>query len=143
LLETEVSARTAALVESERRTNLALDAGHMGTFELDLATDTLVRSLRHDQIFGYASLQSEWNTRSLFACVLPEDLPMAQLAVREASRNDGFSLECRIRWPDASEHWISALGRVDRDVRGHPVRLLGVVMDSRIARRPRPTCERR
>ena len=71
LLETEVSSRTAALVESERRTNLALDAGHMGTFELDLATDTLVRSLRHDQIFGYASPQSEWNTRRLFACVLP------------------------------------------------------------------------
>jgi len=129
LLETEVSSRTAALVESERRTNLALDAGHMGTFELDLATHTLVRSLRHDQIFGYASLQSEWNTRSLFACVLPEDLPMAQLAVRDAPRTDGFSLECRIRWPDASEHWISALGRVDRDVHGHPVRLLGVVMD--------------
>ncbi len=130
MLENEVSSRTAALVESERRTNLALDAGHMGTFELDLATDTLVRSLRHDQIFGYASLQSEWNTRSLFACVLPEDLPMAQRG-RATRRHgtDGFSLECRIRWPDASEHWISALGRVDRDVHGHPVRLLGVVMD--------------
>jgi CheY-like chemotaxis protein len=129
MLESEVSSRTAALVESERRTNLALDAGHMGTFELDLATHTLVRSLRHDQIFGYASLQSEWNTRNLLACVVPEDLPMAQRAIDDAPLTDGFSLECRIRWPDASEHWISVLGMVDRDVQGHPVRLLGVVMD--------------
>ena len=63
MLEAEVGSRTAALVESERRTNLALDAGQMGTFELDLATHTVVRSLRHDQIFGYATLQSEWSTQ--------------------------------------------------------------------------------
>ncbi len=129
MLESEVSSRTAALVESERRTNLALDAGRMGTFELDLATHTLARSLRHDQIFGYASPQSEWNTRNLLACVVPEDLTMAQLAIDDAPRTDGFSLECRIRWPDASQHWISVLGRVDRDRHGDPARLLGVIMD--------------
>jgi PAS domain S-box-containing protein len=129
MLESEVSSRTAALVESERRTNLAMDAGHMGTFELDLATHTLARSLRHDQIFGYASLQSEWSTRKFLACVVPEDRPMAQRAIDDAPRTNGFSLECRIRWPDASEHWISVLGTVDRDVHGDPARLLGVVMD--------------
>jgi hypothetical protein len=47
----------AQRADAERRTNLALDAGQMGTWELDLATDTVVRSLRHDQIFGYSTLQ--------------------------------------------------------------------------------------
>src|ERR1700733_3045628 len=37
----------------ERRMSLALDAGQMGTWELGLAPNPSVRSLRHDQIFGY------------------------------------------------------------------------------------------
>ena len=41
----------AQQADAERRTNLALEAGQMGTWELDLKTDTSVRSLRHDQIF--------------------------------------------------------------------------------------------
>jgi PAS domain-containing protein len=88
--------------DADRRTRLAVGAGQMGTFDLDLATDTSVRSLRHDQIFGYTTLQREWGTKSLPACVVPEDLPAMHLAFEEASRNGVFSLECRIRWPDTS-----------------------------------------
>ena len=58
MLEDHITQRA----DAERRTNLALDAGQMGTWELDLATDTSVRSLRHDQIFGYATLQPDWGT---------------------------------------------------------------------------------
>jgi PAS domain-containing protein len=48
LLKAEAAEQRADI---ERRMSLALDAGQMGTFELDLATDTSVRSLKHDQIF--------------------------------------------------------------------------------------------
>ena len=44
-----------ALQESEQRLNLALESGQVGMWDLDLLTDTSVRSLRHDQIFGYSS----------------------------------------------------------------------------------------
>jgi signal transduction histidine kinase/CheY-like chemotaxis protein len=116
--------------DAERRTNLALDAGQMGTWELDLASDTSVRSLRHDQIFGYSTLQREWGSKNLMASVVPEDLAAAHLAFEEAVRTGAFNLECRIRWPDASLHWISAQGRVDRDALGHPVKMLGIVRDT-------------
>ena len=49
--------------DADRRSSLAVDAGQLGTFDLDLATDTSVRSLRHDQIFGYSTLQPEWGTQ--------------------------------------------------------------------------------
>jgi two-component system sensor histidine kinase/response regulator len=115
--------------DADRRTSLAVDAGQMGTFDLDLATDTSVRSLRHDQIFGYTTLQPEWGAKNLPACVVSEDLAAVQLAFEEASRTGLFNIECRIRWPDTSLHWINAQGRVDHDVLGVPVRLLGIVSD--------------
>ena len=64
----------------EERMTLALDAGQMGTFALDLTTQVLTRSLRHDQIFGYATLQPDWGTKDFFAAIVPEE----RAAVREA-----------------------------------------------------------
>jgi CheY-like chemotaxis protein len=121
--------------DAERRTTLALDAGEMGTWDLDLATDTSVRSLRHDQIFGYTALQSKWGRKNLLACVVPEDLPAVQHTFEDALKTGAFSLECRIRWPDTSLHWISAQGRVDRDAHGDPVRVLGIVKDTTDSKR--------
>ena len=60
---------------------------------------------------------------------MPEDLAAAHQAFEDALRTGVFSLECRIRWPDTSLHWISAQGRVDRDAHGDPVKILGVMMD--------------
>jgi signal transduction histidine kinase/DNA-binding response OmpR family regulator len=120
----------AQRADSERRTNLALDAGQMGTWDLDLATNTSVRSLRHDQIFGYTTLQGQWGPKNLLACVVPEDVAAVQHVFEDALRTGIFSLECRIRWPDTSVHWVSAQGRLDRNVHGYPVRIVGVVKDT-------------
>jgi two-component system, sensor histidine kinase and response regulator len=116
--------------DAERRTNLALDAGQMGTFEIDLATDTLSRSLRHDQIFGYNTPQPEWSTRNLFACIASDHQSSAREAFEAALRTGSLNLECRIRWPDRSLHWIRAQGAVDRDAHGQPVRIVGVLTDT-------------
>src|ERR1700731_2871959 len=80
----------------EQRMSLALDAGQMGTWELDLATNTSVRSLRHDQIFGYTTPQAEWSPERLFACVVPEDLAAAQHAFKDVLRTGTLNVECRI-----------------------------------------------
>jgi two-component system sensor histidine kinase/response regulator len=125
-LEAQITQRA----DAERRTSLALAAGQMGTWELDLVTDTSIRSLRHDEIFGYSTLQREWGTSNFFACVVPENQAVARHAFEEANRTDAFNLECQIRWPDASLHWISAQGRVDRDGKGDPVRMIGIVQDA-------------
>jgi two-component system, sensor histidine kinase and response regulator len=127
---TERTVLEARRADAERRTSLAVDAGQMGTFDLDLATDTSVRSLRHDQIFGYSTPQQQWGRQNLPACVVPEDLTAVQRAFEEASTTGVFRLECRIHWPDRSVHWISAEGRVDRDANGVPVRILGIVHDA-------------
>ena len=132
---TERRTLEARRADGERRMSLVLDAAQMGTWDLDLATNTSVRSLRHDQIFGYTTLQREWSRTNFFACVVPEHLAAVHQAFEAALETGAFSFECRIRWPDASLHWISAEGRVDRDARGEPVRILGIVKDTTARKR--------
>jgi signal transduction histidine kinase len=118
-----------AQYETEHRLALALDAAHMGAWDLDLVRDTAVRSLRHDQIFGYRSLQPEWGKEIFLAHVVQEHRELALKSFEEAFKTGHLSMQCPIQWQDASLHWIDARGRVYYDADGRPVRMLGVVMD--------------
>ncbi len=118
-----------AVKESEQRLDLALDSAQMGAWDLDLINDTAVRSLKHDQIFGYPSLQPEWGSEIFMTHILPEDRDLVKKRFEEAFATGHFSTECRIIWPDQSLHWIAAQGRVYRNHKGDPVRMMGVVTD--------------
>jgi PAS domain S-box-containing protein len=119
----------AARKDSEGRLSLALDSAQMGTWDLDLLTDTSVRSLRHDEIFGYSAAVPTWGAAVFMTHVVPEDRDVAKHAFETAFVSDNFDMECRIRWPDGSIHWISAKGRVYRNPKGDPVRMMGTVLD--------------
>src|SRR5262249_54483354 len=56
LREREVHAR------AEGEWQFALDAAGMGSWDLDLSTGEMRRSLRHDQLFGYETFQRRWDT---------------------------------------------------------------------------------
>ena len=101
----------------------------MGMWDLDLLTDTSVRSLRHDQIFGYSAAVPTWGAAVFMTHVVPEDREVAKHAFEKAFVSDNFDMECRIRWADESIHWISAKGRVYRNPKGDPVRMMGTVLD--------------
>ena len=132
-----------ALRESEERLRIALEAADLGTWDLDLTTDIAsVRSLRHDQIFGYAESQSEWGQEIAMRHVLPEDRPAFQQAFARAAETGVLSLEVRVRWPDGSIHWIAPLGRTYYDAEGRPVRMAGVVADITERKQASETAER-
>ena len=126
---TERTRAEAALKDSEGRLTLALDSAQMGMWDLDLLTDTSVRSLRHDQIFGYSAAVPTWGAAIFMTHVVPEDREVARQAFEKAFVSDNFDMECRIRWADESIHWISAKGRVYRNPKGDPVRMMGTVLD--------------
>jgi PAS domain S-box-containing protein len=118
-----------ALKESEQRLNLALDSGQVGMWDLDLLTDTSVRSLKHDQIFGYSSPLPTWGAAIFMTHVVPDDRAAAARAFENAFTSGNFDMECRIMWPDKSIRWISAKGRAYRNPQGRPTRMMGTVMD--------------
>jgi PAS domain S-box-containing protein len=120
-----------ALKESEERLQMAVEAADLGVWDLDIKSDRVFRSARHDQIFGYESLQPEWGVEIASRHIIPEDQERFRASFTEAFKTNEFFLECRInRVTDHSLRWICAEGRVYRDAAGKPVRMMGVVSDT-------------
>lgn len=128
---TERKAAEAALAESEARLQLALEAGRLVVWELDVATGAIVRGPSHDSIFGYDTPPPGWDYRAFLQHVLPDDrdgVRRAYAAVIE-SRAAGW-LECRIRRAgDGETRWIEVHGQPYPGSDGRVARLLGVVRD--------------
>lgn len=119
-----------ALKASEERLQMAVEAAQLGVWDLDLATDRAFRSLRHDQIFGFETLQPDWGAEIATTHVIPEDREAFTSSFAEAFKTDRFLMECRInRERDHELRWISAQGRVYRNREGKPARLMGIVAD--------------
>ncbi len=133
----------AALKESEARLQLALESAAMGMWDLDLLHDTAVRSLRHDQIFGYSTLQPEWGAEIFMSHLLPEDREPVRARFEAAFTSGELDMECRVRWPDETVHWIAARGHVYRDESGKPERMMGVVADATERKRAEQTLAER
>jgi signal transduction histidine kinase len=128
-LEEKVAERTCQLAESEERLNSALSSAKIGAWDLDLIKDTSVRSLQHDQIFGYTTLQSEWGTKIFDKHIVPEDLSHAHASFDEAFKSGILLMQCRIQWPDKSIHWIEVRGSVQYDKKKKPIRMLGTIFN--------------
>ncbi|MCU6454381.1 response regulator [Sphingomonas sp. A2-49] len=128
-LETAVRQRTAELEAARSSLEFALDAAGMGSWDLDLATGEIGRSMRHDEIFGYAEPQPDWSIARLLTHVEPAERARIAAAFDEAPATGTLDIECAIRGADGSRRWITKKGRIRNDAEGRPVRLTGVVTD--------------
>ena len=127
---TEQSRTKAALRSSEERLQLALQAGNLGTWELDLRTeDSPVRSIEHDRIFGYDQGVDDWSFEIFLAHVHPDDRPAVKAGFEAGFETGEWAFECRITRADGIERWIAAAGEFHTDDDGELVRAIGVVSD--------------
>jgi diguanylate cyclase (GGDEF)-like protein/PAS domain S-box-containing protein len=117
------------LKKSRLSLDIAIEASQIGIWELDLIKDTSVRNLRHDRIFGYEKEIEHWGAKIFFEHIIPEDRPSVQEAFEEAIKTGKLYFECRILWPDKSIYWINVTGKVIRDRKGKPQKMLGTVID--------------
>ncbi|HSI68705.1 MAG TPA: PAS domain-containing protein, partial [Gillisia sp.] len=115
-----------ALREAQENLNIALEAAQMGTWILDLSTNTTKRNFRHDQIFGYNSLQKVWNKDIARKHVLKEDYEIFDAAFATATKTGKLHFEVRVRWQDGSIHWMEVTGHYYFNENGEPVRVAGV-----------------
>jgi PAS domain S-box-containing protein len=125
----ELTNAEAEIKKSEDSLRLALEAADLGTWDLDLTTDIAVRSLRHDQIWGFDELQPDWGLEIAMQHVVPEDRPIVREAYTRLEKTGILAHENRIIWPDGSIHWIAAQGKVYANSEGRAVRISGVVAD--------------
>jgi PAS domain S-box-containing protein len=127
---TVLEGSSAALRESDERTNFALRAAHMGVWQLDFVNDRLTWSETMAPVFGVTSEQAPTNAESFLALVQAEDRQAVQASIAGAARKGtDFEVEFRVVWPDGGTHWISGLARIIRNEQGEPSGLLGVAID--------------
>ncbi|WP_158809353.1 ATP-binding protein [Beijerinckia sp. L45] len=114
----------------EQSLAIALDAADMGSWDLDIAADTSVRSHRHDAIFGYAELRTSWGLEDTAKHFLPEDRQAFVDAITLAQTTGRLDVERRIlRASDGAVRWVQVKGRTFfRD--GHPERIVGIIVDN-------------
>ncbi len=120
----------AALVKSEKRLRLALDAAKMGSWEVDPQTGAVACSARTHALFALPET-GDHDLGFWAGHVLEEDrerLIGAIVGARESS-SSGFMIEYRARRADGVVRWFRSSGRVERDARGRPERTAGTVHD--------------
>jgi signal transduction histidine kinase len=128
-LERSVADRTRELEAARASLEIALEAADMGSWDLDLKLDSARRTLRHDEIFGYASLQPHWGRETFLGHVLVEERDAISAALDAAAETGFIDVECPINAADGSKRWIAVKGRVQYDDQRVPLRMTGVVAD--------------
>ena len=136
-LETRVNKRTEeltwanrALRESETRLNLAVKAGAVGTWDLDVHAGTMVWNEQMYQFFGVTPSEYHGTYKEIIALIHPEDRPGVEQAVAESlETGKSFSVEHRVVWPDNSVHHIAARGEVYSNKGLSSDRMIGVCLD--------------
>lgn len=117
-----------ALDESERRLQTALEAGHLGAWELDLATYALTTSATCRKVFGWPSEVFIYD--DLVSATYPQDVDKVKSAMQATIETGAdFAVEYRISWPDGSVHWAEMRAQLYRDRSGNAVKVVGVSSD--------------
>lgn len=112
------------------RLRLALGAGQMGAYDLNITTDTLWWSPETYDLFGVDANSFAPTREAVAEFMHPEDRAEFTRARLEAiAQHRPFLHECRIRRADGREAWLSHRGQAEYDAEGRPVRSFGVTMD--------------
>ncbi|MCT7959907.1 PAS domain S-box protein [Laspinema sp. D1] len=119
-----------SLRESQQRSQLALDAAQMGTWEWNLKTGKVKRSAMVARIFGSDQGSFDGTYEAFVQGIYPEDRPSFEQAVQEAIANHAdYQIEFRIPRGHLGIRWVLCKGQVLLDQDGKPQRALGVCMD--------------
>ncbi|MBU0663302.1 MAG: PAS domain S-box protein, partial [Proteobacteria bacterium] len=120
----------AAQRKSEQRLAFALQASHLGEWDLDLVDHTSYHTLELNRIFGYEALLPQWTYEMFLEHVLPEDRLEVDRTFKQAvATQSDWNFECRIRRADGELRWVWAAGGHQRDSQGAVRRMAGVVQD--------------
>ncbi|TGL63780.1 PAS domain-containing protein [Leptospira sarikeiensis] len=120
-----------ALMESEERLRLALNASKMGTWSWNLKDRTAHWSSDTASIFGIDLKDFESNTSVFMDLVHPDDQSLIRQSVRNSflGKENDINLEYRVFHPDGTIHWLEVKGQVYRNSKNIPGRMAGILAD--------------
>ena len=118
------------LKDAQEQLNLALTAGHAGTFIWNVKTNDVQWTREEEALYGLPEGAFGGKLDGWTNAVHPEDLPGALEKLKRAVENKTeLDIEFRIIWPDKSVHWILAKAKTYYDENGQPEKMIGVNID--------------
>ncbi|ACK73430.1 multi-sensor signal transduction histidine kinase [Gloeothece citriformis PCC 7424] len=129
LFEREQQAKAEIQLYTERLT-LALEAAKMGSWDWDLQKNEVFWSPYHEQMFGYEPGTSQRTYANWKNRVHPEDLERVEATIQESiATGQDYNCEYRLLLPNGELRWVNGFGRVNYDGEGHPIGMIGMVID--------------
>ena len=117
------------LKESQKRLELALDAGQLGIWDWNIETNEVIFNKRWAEMLGYNLAEIVPHVNTFFELLHPEDTTIMNEMVQKnlAGEIPYFENELRLKGKDGNYHWIYDRGMVvSRDPKGNPLRALGI-----------------
>lgn len=129
-LEQRVVERTEALAETTRRLSDAQRMAGLGSWEFDLATQSVTWSDEMFRLFGFEPGEIAPSYGRYLDVLHPDDRAASQAAVARAiETGEPLDHDERIIRGDGVERIFHAAGAVIRDAGGRPVRMVGSAQD--------------
>ena len=129
---TEKKRAEQALLESEERLRLALEAADQGLYDLNVQTGEAEVSPEYATMLGYDPAEFHETNAAWIERLHPEDHEPVAAVYRDyiAGKIPEYRVEFRQRTRSGEWKWILSLGRVvERDAQGQPLRMLGTHTD--------------
>ena len=128
--QTERKRAEDALLQLTERLSLAVLAGSVGIWDLDVVNNVLTWDDQMFALYGITREQFGGAYEAWQAGVHPDDQQRGDEEIQMAIRGEKeFDTEFRVLWPDGSTRNIRALALVQRDDEGRPLRMIGTNWD--------------
>ena len=108
--------------------NVALQAGRVGVWSLDLVENTVSSDDRLPLLFGLPPENRMGSVEVYFERIHPDDIDYVQREIARASQTGVYAVEFRSQWPDGSVHYLASKGEVAYD-HEKAVKMTGVCWD--------------
>jgi two-component system sensor histidine kinase VicK len=124
----QVNARKE-IADINTRLNIAIDAGALGSTEVDIASGNMICNEHWKKCFGRTK-DEPFSYPDLFNAMLPQYRDkIRELVTIAKETNTIYKGEYEVMWPDGSIHWINAHGKARYDANGNAVKLVGIISD--------------
>jgi diguanylate cyclase (GGDEF)-like protein/PAS domain S-box-containing protein len=128
-LMVEIAGRLRRQQENEARLSFAAEAGRLGIWELDLATEEMLVSSVFKKNFGQVAGAPTTFTDFVNA-LHADDRPRLRSALDHTLQTGSdFDIECRVIGPHGKVSWVHARAQLTRTEDGVPLRLAGISLD--------------
>ena len=118
------------LRQSEEWLQLALEAGGMGVWQIDLVSGQSTWWPGMERLHGRPEGSPPLHGETYYEVVHADDRDRLRATLKDSVERTGWHrIEYRVVWADGSIHWLEAKGRVRCDANGRPVSMGGVCLD--------------